>query len=206
MRFSEGAMCLVTAFGIAAPALADSIAAECRYAIVPDTVMLKKDDSVRLAWLSILEKESFESAKHSAGLEGMVPVDGAPLKARADYGDFSEARDREFSKQEFHYSQDTSTTFLQSKLSVNSLAAYRSCLEKASQTRPGFHMWTEAVHDDSVEVRLFWNLPEHPPLTVERRMIQTINTTPPAGLIGLRLHPAAQWSGLFPREVESHCA
>jgi hypothetical protein len=171
----------------------------CTASLKPDLTSLKSNDAIRLAWLNIMDVERFHEERKNIDTGGSVLVYGYPLSGYGNYGEMSQARDREFQLRQFNYSREQSIDFLQSKVSGAAYDTFIKCLEIESRKQPGLHIWPKRVADDSVDLAILWNVPGRN-ITLTTTSVQVAGTAIPKTFLPRNLLSSAQFEQRFVRK------
>jgi hypothetical protein len=131
----------------------------CEAALVSDVESFASQDASRLAFLQIIDKETYERLKNGGGLGASIPVDGIPLKATANWEKFREARNREFQKTEYSYAEDKARSYLRTQLSPVGAEAFIKCVEANAVANTGVHLWIKDLSSVAATVVVHWTAP-----------------------------------------------
>lgn len=134
-------------------------AEDCSKALVPDISIIKNDIASRTAFLSIINKESYESKKTDAGLSAEFSILEIPFGVGIDYEKFSEGRSKYFEKVQYSTSYKNASNFLLRTLPPSAFQAYSNCLQLQAQLNDGPHIIPLAVSDSLLTFKLIWRSP-----------------------------------------------
>lgn len=156
MLLKGGLVFLVVLFVIQS-AMAQPV--DCRIEGFKDFVLLDKDDSVRLSFLKIIDKEYFKESRRGVATGGDVIVEGIPISGYGNYDEFDQARSREFEKYQFDYASDSALSYVTQFLSPTGLQAYLACVDRNAQSTSGVHVWAKSITSEKVSISVLWNPP-----------------------------------------------
>lgn len=170
----------------------------CTASLTPDLTTLKSNDAVRLAWLNIIDVERFRQEKKNVDTGGSVLVYGYPISGYGNYGEFAEARDREYQLRQFSYSREQSIDFVQSKTSGVAYDTFIKCLEIETRKQPGLHLWAKRISDEAVDLAILWNVPGRT-ITLNTANVQVAGTAIPSKFVPRTLLSSANFEQRFIR-------
>ncbi len=122
---------------------------QCDAALMPTQTILGSRQDVRLATLSIIDRQAFSRMKSGGGSGFDIIVGGAPLRAYQNYDKFSEARTHEFTAKSFNYQRHQANSYVQIGLGNNAAQAYIKCLQLFKN---GVFVWFQDVSEDTVTI------------------------------------------------------
>jgi len=134
-------------------------AEDCSRSLVPDVSTIKNDVAARSSFLSIVNKENYNSMKTNAGLSAELQALEIPFGIDASYDQFSEGRSKHYEKVKYSSDYKNASGFLLRKISPESFAAYTDCLRLQAQLTDGPHIVPVAVSPTLLTAKIIWRAP-----------------------------------------------
>lgn len=150
---------LVVIFALMPPMLTAQTTAvdPCGAVLIQEIDYATLDDQSANAYLSVIDKNTWDSKKTDAGFVGKWTGFLGPMSGDFSYEKFDQARTSYFKRIKYNASAATSIMKLRKFITAPQLEAWVKCIER--QGRSGLFLTEKSVNDDTATFELVWVSP-----------------------------------------------
>lgn len=126
----------------------------CDAALIPNIRLTKRDESVGLKILDVINESTFETIKKGVAGSSTFPIEGIPVSASMTWSEFQQKR-HDF-MQSHNYIENTVRSFtdFSSEIPKEAYDAWLNCI--SIRNHFGWSIWPSAASDDSVVINIRW--------------------------------------------------
>lgn len=131
----------------------------CKAALVPYIRATNSNKSAQLAYLNLIDEETFREIGHQMGASVVVPIDGIPIPLGGDWAEFERARNRVFRIENYNRTEAESRNDLETYLPQNALSTFSACISSLCGGHTGIKVIVTYQDQNTVLVLYDWSPP-----------------------------------------------